>query len=264
MNNKRKISNNMKMILGEFFGSAFISFWGLGFVVPFAILGYVNSMYEFALWFGIAFAITVIVFAPISGVHVNPGVTIAWALFGGFNKKLVIPYWIAQILGWGVGVVPIYIIFDNVLDNWAKTTGGNPATLFYCSTPEKHLLAGAGIEIFLTAMLTFGIFVLLNDKLSNKPSKEGFPWAIGILISLLVALGGGFSGTCINTARDLGPRIVGLLYGAIKGYDVSGIFSSWQWFMYIVAPMFGAILGGVCHVGVMKLLPQTEGQNDEK
>lgn len=37
----------------ETLGSAFISFWGLGFVIPFAVLGYVNNMYEFSVRFGI-------------------------------------------------------------------------------------------------------------------------------------------------------------------------------------------------------------------
>lgn len=254
-----KWSKNVKMVLGEFVGSAFISFWGLGFVVPFAVLGYVNNMYEFAVWFGVAFAITVIAFAPVSGVHVNPGVTLAWALFGGFDKKLILPYWVAQILGWGVGVVPFYIMFDNVFAQWAETTGGNPATLFYCSTPVESLWAGAGLEIFLTAMLTFGIFILLNDRIPNKPSKAGFPWAIGILISLLIALGGGFTGTCINTARDLGPRIAGVLYGLIKGYDVSSVFAGGQWILYIIAPMIGAVLGGVFHRIVEVLLPDEDG-----
>lgn len=258
---KSGLNENMKRILGEFVGSAFISFWGLGFVVPFAVLGYVSNMYEFAAWFGIAFAITVIAFAPISGVHVNPGVTLAWTLFGGFNKKLIVPYWIAQILGWGVGVVPYFFMFDGKFGEWAASTGGNPATLFYCSTPADQLLSGAFMEIFLTAMLTFGIFVLLDKRIPNRPSAAGFPWAIGILISLLIALGGGFTGTCINTARDFGPRLAGLVYGLIRGYDVSGIFAGWQWLMYIIAPMIGAVLGGVFHYGVVvKLLPKETEQ----
>jgi len=257
MSNKTKeLSPNAKKIIGEFVGSAFISFWGLGFIIPFAILGYLNSMFEFAVWFGVAFALTVIAFAPISGVHVNPGVTLAWALFGGFDKKLILPYWIAQILGWAFGIVPIYLIFDNVLTAHVISTGADLTTLFACATPADSLFAGAGLEIFLTAMLTFGIFMLLDERLPNKPSNAGFPWAIGFLISLTVALGGGFTGTCINPARDLGPRIAGFVYGLIKGYDVSAVFANWQWLMYIVAPMIGAILGGLFHFGlVVKLLP---------
>lgn len=253
----KNLSINAKKVFGEFVGSAFISFLGLGFIVPFAVLGYVNSMYEFAVWFGIAFAITVIAFAPISGAHVNPGVTLAWALFGGFDKKLIIPYCIAQVLGWGVGVVPFFVMFDGVFFDWAVATNGNPATLFYCTTPIENIWSGAGLEIFLTAMLTFAIFLLLDNKMPNKPSSTGFPWAIGIVISLLIALGGGFTGTCINPARDLGPRIASLIYGLIKGYDISGIFAGGQWVMYIIAPMVGAVLGGIFHYGVVvKLLPQ--------
>lgn len=259
----KKATASFKKVMGEFVGSAFISFWGLGFVIPFVILGYLNSMFEFAAWFGIAFAITVIAFAPVSGVHVNPGVTLAWALFGGFDKKLILPYWVAQILGWCVGVVPFFFMFDKVFANWASTTGGNPATLFYCSTPAESIWAGAALEVFLTAMLTFAIFVLLDDRIPNKPSSAGFPWAIGIVISLLIALGGGFTGTCINPARDLGPRIAGFVYGIIKGYDVSGIFAGGQWIMYILAPIIGAVLGGVFHFFVVvKLLPDTNEKGE--
>ena len=250
------LKKNLKAIAGEFLGSAFISFWGLGFIIPFAVTGDVGSMYEFAVLFGIAFAITVVAFAPVSGVHVNPGVTLAWAAFGGFDWKLVPLYIVAQIAGWGIGIVPIYLIYGNCLADWAAETGGNPSTLFFCTSPKEHLVSGAGLEIAMTMMLTFSIFLLLEERMPNKPSPALFPFAIGAVISLDIAFGGGYSGACINTARDLGPRITGFIYGVICGYDVSAIFGNGQWLLYIIAPSIGAILGGILHYKVVvKLLP---------
>lgn len=262
------MSENKKKVVGEFLGSAFISFWGLGLAVPFRVLGYVNSTYEVAIWFGIACALAGIIFSTISGGHCNSSVTLAWAIFGGFDKKLILPYWIAQILGWGTGILPIYIIFDNVLEEWASTTTKNPGSLFYCTTPADELLAGAGLEIFLTAMLIFCVFVFLDDRITSRPSAVAYPWVVGIIISLNIAFGGGFTGTCINTTRDLGPRIAGWIYGLVKGYDISCIFADGQWLMYIIAPMIGAVLGGAFYYGVIaKLLPErdtSELLNEEK
>ena len=100
------------------------------------------------------------------------------------------------------------------------------------------------------------IFALLDDKLPNKPSPALFPIAISAIVALDVAFGGGFTGTSINTARDLGPRIFVWLYGLIKGYDVSGIFAGWQWLLYIIAPTAGCVFGGWFYKGVFaKLLP---------
>lgn len=251
------MKDSVKKVLGEFFGSAFISFWGLGFIVPFAVTGGVSNMFEFALWFGLGFAITVIAFAPSGGAHVNPGVTLAWAIFGGFEKKLILPYIVAQILGWGLGIVPVYAIYWNQMEQWAASTGGNPATLFFCHSPADHILAGAGLEIAMTALLIFAIFLLLDERVPNRPNKMFFPVAIGGVVSLLVAYGGSYSGTAINTARDLAPRLVGYVYGLLSGHDVSGIFTDGQWIMYIVAPIAGALIGGlVYHKIFAKLLPK--------
>ena len=219
------MSENKKKFIGEFLGSAFISFWGLGLAVPFKVLGYVNSPFEVAIWFGIACAFSGIIFSPISGAHCNSSVTLAWAIFGGFDKKLVLPYWLAQLLGWGAGLLPIYIMFDNVLDKWASETAINPGSFFYCSTPTEHLLAGAGVEMFMTAMLIFCVFLFTDERVTSRPSAAASPWVIGIVISLNIAFGGGFTGTCLNSTRDLGPRIVALIYGLLKGYDIFGIIN---------------------------------------
>ncbi|MEE1200438.1 MAG: MIP/aquaporin family protein [Christensenellales bacterium] len=247
---------NGKAIFGEFLGSAFLSFWGLGLAIPFAVTGDVSDISEFAIWFGIAFIITAMAFTPISGAHLNPGVSIAWAIFGDFKWKLVPAYIIAQIAGWCAGVVPVYVIYCNRLTEWAATTGGNPATIFHCTSPTGYVVSGAGLEIAMTMLLTFAIFLLLDERLPNRPSGKAFPVIIGAIISLDIAFGGGYSGACINTARDLGPRIAGYIYGITHGYDVSSLFGDTQWLMYIVAPCLGAILGGVLHFGIIRrLLP---------
>lgn len=252
------LKSDYKAIIGELLGSAFISFWGLGFIVPFVVTGYLDNMFEFAIWFGIAFAITVVVFAPISGVHVNPGVTLAWASFGGFDWKLVPFYIVAQIVGWALGVVPIYAIYGEKLLEWSLL-GNNPSTLFYCNLPAGSMISGALLEIVMTMLLTFSIFAFLDSRIPNKPTPALFPIAIGSVISLLVAFGGGYTGTCINTARDLGPRIVGFIYGKINGFDVSNIFGGVDWIVYIVAPCIGALLGGLFYFKIIvKLLPLKE------
>ena len=251
------MKSSAKKVLGEFLGSAFVSFFGLGLLVPFVCLGYVSNMYEFSVWFGAVFALSVVIFAPISGCFLNPGVTLGWAFFGGFEKRLILPYIVAQILGWGAGLIPIFIGFDSVLSQWAEKTGGNPAALFYCNTAPEHLFGGFVMEFAMSALLMIAIFALLDERLPNKPSAGLFPIAIGAVIALDIAFGGGFTGTAINTARDLGPRLFCFVYGLIRGYDVSGIFAGWQWVLYLTAPTVGCVFGGFFSRAVFaKLLPK--------
>ena len=137
-----------------------------------------------------------------------------------------------------------------------------PFELFYCSTAREDVLAAACVEVIMTALLNFSVFFFQDERIPNRPSKAVCPWVIGIVISLAIAFGGGFSGTCMNPSRDLGPRIVGLVYGLMKGYDVSGIFAGGQWLMYILAPLLGAVLGGAFHFGVViKLLPKEKEES---
>lgn len=245
--------------MGEFVGCAFVSFFGLGLLVPFAVTGAIATLTEFAIWFGVAFALTVMFTAPISGAHLNPCVTVALATFGDFDKKQVPGYLLAQVLGWGIGTVPLFLIYDHLFAEWAVMTGGNPATLFACAPAAGHAVSGAFLEMAMTALLVFAIFAMLDERVPNRPTKAMFPIVISAIISFDVALGAEYAGTSINSARDFGPRVASLVYGLIKGYDVSPLFGNGTWLIYILAPMIGGLLGAAFHVFVVaKLFPKEE------
>ena len=249
------MSKNLKTYLGEFFAAFFICAFGLGFIAD-LVLGHCASLFELSIWFAIVFAMGEVIFGGISGCHVTPGVTICCALFLGFDKKKVLPYIIAQILGWGLGIIPIYLVFGTALTDQCAALGINPANLFYCSTTSVPLYLGGVVEFFISAFMMIGIFAVVDPRLPAHPSAAAKPFAIGAVIAVCVNLGGGISGGCINAARDLGPRLVSLVYGLIMGYDVSGIFAGGQWLMYIIAPTCGALFGGFVFYKVfLKLLP---------
>lgn len=242
----KAVKENGKSVFGEFIANVFVSFWGLGLVIPLT-LGYIGSMFEFALWFGVAFAITIILFVPVSGAHLNPEVTLAYALTGRFDKKLVIPYWIAEILGWGTGVMLLYILFGSRLD---MIDGINPAELFVCNVNSEQLLVSAVFGMIITAALVFGVLAFFDESFPMRPSESAAPWMVGILIAFLIIAGEACYCGAMNSGRDLGPRIAGVVYGLIKGYDVSAIFGNVLWITDLAASMVGALLG----VGVNRML----------
>ena len=61
---------------------------------------------------GFALAALIIAFAPRSGAHFNPLVTIALALRGDVARKDVLPYLVAQFAGALIGVAAAHLMFD--------------------------------------------------------------------------------------------------------------------------------------------------------
>lgn len=252
------MSSNWKSYLGEFLAAAFICAFGLGFIAP-LVLGGVASLFELSIWFGIVFAIGELIFSPISGCHATPGVTIACSMFLGFDKKKILPYIIAQTLGWGVGILPIYLVFGDTLTEQCASLGINPANLFYGSATQANLWRAAIVEFFISMFMMMGIFAAVDPRLPGHPSPAAKPFVIGAVIAVGVNLGGHITGGCMNAARDLGPRIFSFLYALVMGYDTSAIFADGIWLMYIIAPTLGAIFGGVLFYKVfLKLYPAKE------
>jgi len=61
---------------------------------------------------GFALAALIVAFAPRSGAHFNPVVTLALAARGDFARREVVPYIVAQFIGALIGVAAAHLMFD--------------------------------------------------------------------------------------------------------------------------------------------------------
>lgn len=237
------MNNFKKQVLAEFTGSFMLGFFGLGLVVAFAIGGIIKDMFEFAVLFGIIIAFTVIIFNPISGAQFNPGVTLAMVITKRSDKKILVPFITAQILGWGLGSGVNYIMFAQQCSEFWYSGAGNPVNLFFCSSP--NIFFGAAFEFVATGILLMCICAMIDKRCVNRPTNAMFPFAITALDTFLISWAGGYTGAALNFARDLGPRIVAFIYGTIMGLDTSACFGGGMWLMYVIAPTAGAICGAL-------------------
>src|SRR5439155_4792036 len=66
---------------------------------------------------GWAIAVTMAVYVAggVSGAHINPAVTLAFAVRRKFPAAKVIPYWIAQVVGAFVGAALVYLVYNNAM-----------------------------------------------------------------------------------------------------------------------------------------------------
>ncbi len=85
--------------LAEFIGTGLLIFFGVGCVAALVLTGASFGQWEISIVWGFGVAIAIYCTAGVSGAHINPAVTIALAMFHGFDKAKVVPYIIAQMLG---------------------------------------------------------------------------------------------------------------------------------------------------------------------
>lgn len=270
-------------MLAEFLGTCVLIVLGTGSVAV-AVAGLPGSgrqtvAFGAANWliiaFGWGFAVVfgVYVAGGISGAHLNPAVTAAFAARRGFPLKRVVPYWFAQVAGAFVGAAIVYGIYAwsiNSLDQKAGLPRDKSLSTYsiFATFPAQYFgnsTWGPLVdEIVGTAMLVAVICAII-DKRNTAPQSNMHPFLIGMLVVAIGLSIGTNSGYAINPARDFGPR----LYTYIMGWgDISfpGTFEwfSNYWWIPIVGPIVGGVLGAVLYdLFVGKVLQaRVEGQEE--
>ncbi len=182
----------MRRPLAEFLGTFIMVFAGTGAIVINHASGGVIGHPGIALTFGLVVLALIYTFGDISGAHLNPAVSIAFAAAGRFPWKEVPLYLGAQLAGAFAASGLLKFLFPG-----AGTLG---ATLPAGSASQSFVL-----EVVLTAIL---MLVILSVSTGSKEKGITAGIAIGAVVALEAMFAGPICGASMNPARSLAPAIV--------------------------------------------------------
>ena len=154
----------------------------------------------------------------VSGAHLNPVVSIAFALRGDFPWKRLPGYVVIQLIGATLACLFLDAVFGNVEHLGATLPGAGYASW-------QALL----MEVALTATL---VSVILGTASAAQNVGAIAALGVGGYIALAGLWAAPVSGTSMNPARSFGPALV------------SGDFSSY--WVYVVGPAAGALIAVGC------------------
>src|ERR1700744_6256771 len=107
-----------KWVIGEFFGTFLLVFFGCGSVCAAVATGAQVGVFQVAIVWGIGIATAIYLTAALSGAHLNPAVTISLAAWGGFPGRRVPGYVVTQLVGAFVASLVLYVIFGGALSEF--------------------------------------------------------------------------------------------------------------------------------------------------
>lgn len=242
----------MGPFIGEVFGTFILILLGDGVVANVGLAPRLAATaYNWnTITFGWAFAVIVAVYvsAGVSGAHLNPAVTIALALKRGFKWSQVGPYIAAQMLGAFLGALGVYLVYRDGLvaagvpNVWCTGPGSVFGQAYWggfsanTGGTSYSMLTAVIAEIFGTAVLLWGVLASGDGNNTGLMHNMG-PFLVGGTVLAVGLSLGGPSGYAINPARDLGPRIFGLIVGT------PDMFTGFYWLIPIIAPILGGIIG---------------------
>jgi MIP family channel proteins len=226
-------------LLAEFIGTFTLVFIGAGAGV---LLGGAGpaGLVGIALAHGLVVFVFAAAYGPISGGHVNPAVTVGVLAAGAIGLGEALAYIAAQLVGGVVGAELLRFVLGGT-----GTGLGVPAL--------AHALAVGSATVSVTPLAGFVVeaalgFFLVTTVLSTAVAGRTVqlaPLAIGMTLVLNILMGGMLTGAAFNPARALGPMVA------------TGNFTD-AW-LYLIAPLVGAVFAAVVHAGLGHLARRPAG-----
>jgi aquaporin Z len=170
---------------------------------------------------GLMVGAIILFMGSVSGAHLNPGVTVAFAMRHDFPWNRVPGYLVAQLAGACLAAL-VLVAFLGPQGSAGLSLPG----------PSIRPVTAMLWEMVLTAGL---VSVILGTASGAQNVGSMSALAVAGYISLAGLWGGPISGASMNTARSLGPALV--------------LGNSEAWWAYVVGPLAGAVIAvGIAYV----------------
>ena len=223
-------------VFGEFFGTMVLIAFGDGCVANLVLKDtkgngagwlHVNWAWCWAVIMG-AFAAQA---TGSAGADLNPAVTLAKLMAGGYTTDLAVQLMGAQFVGAFVGAVIVYLAY---LNHWEGSDAGSILGTFTTGPARRNYVCNFITEVIATFFLVTGIMCIFAKDVTGGLSA---PWVgivmVGGLIYVIGAALGGPTGYSLNPARDFGPRVAHAVLpipgkgGSDWGYAWVGTVGPW-------------------------------------
>ena len=182
----------MKSAAAELIGTFGMVFAGTGAIMIDEISGGKVTHLGIGITFGLVVAAMIYAFGSVSGAHINPAVTLAFAFTRRLRWRVAAYYIPAQLAGGVLASVVLYQLFGPAANMGATIPAGSV---------EQSLVLEAILAFFLMAVIM---------ALSLEPRAAGpvAALAIGGTVGLEAIFAGPISGASMNPARSFGPAVV--------------------------------------------------------
>jgi MIP family channel proteins len=193
-------------------------FAGCGAIVADSVYGGALGAVGVALTFGLVIMAMIYATGHLSGAHINPAVTLAFALTRHFPARQAAAYVAAQVAGATAAALALLAVWP-----------AKPAQLG-ATVPTVGAGSAFAYEVVLTAVLMFVIVAVATD---TRAVGSAAAIAIGGTVGLDALFGGPVTGASMNPARSLGP--------ALASGELADLW------IYLTAPVVGAALGALAY-----------------
>jgi len=221
----------MKKYGAEFVGTFWLVLGGCGSAVLAAAFPNVGiGLLGVSLAFGLTVLTMAFAIGHISGCHLNPAVSVGLWVGGRFESKELLPYIVAQVLGAIVAGGVLYLIASG-------KAGFDLAAGFASNGYADHSPGGYSLLSALVAevVMTLMFLVIILGSTDKRAPQGLAPIAIGLALTLIHLISIPVTNTSVNPARSTGVALY------VGGWAIAQLWLFW------VAPMAGAILGGLIY-----------------
>jgi glycerol uptake facilitator-like aquaporin len=149
---------------------------------------------------GAILVVLILIFGPVSGAHLNPAVSLAFALRRELPWSEVAPYIAAQIAGGIVGVFAAHIMFELPLLQFSA-----------------HVRSGPG-QWFAEWVASFGLLLTIFGCVARAPQATAYAVGLYIMAAYWFTASTSFANPAVAIARALSDTFAGIAPASVPAF----------------------------------------------